>query len=71
MKRFADLLERLVYTNARNEKIKCLSSYFSEAKDPERGLAVAAIAGTLEIANVTPRIIRSLVAGRVRWLRQT
>ena len=65
MKRFADLLERLVYTNSRNEKLQHLSTYFTEVVDPARGLAVAAIAGTLDIPNVTPKVIRTLAEDRV------
>ena len=61
MKRFATLLERLVFTTSRNGKIRLLQDYFRSAPDPDRGLGLAAIAGTLEIAHVTPAVIRHLL----------
>ena len=65
MKLFADLLERLVFTNSRNEKLRLLATYFREAPDPDRGWAVAAIAGTLDTRTVTPSIVRKLTEARV------
>lgn len=65
MKRFARLLESLVFTSSRTEKLRLLENYFREGSDPDRGLGLAAIAGTLEIPHVTPRIIRKLVESRV------
>ena len=65
MRRFARLLESLVFTNSRTEKLRLLESYFRETPDPDRGLGLAALAGTLEIPQVTPAIIRKLVENRV------
>ena len=65
MKRFAGLLERLVYTGSRNEKLRLLQAHFADAPDPDRGFAVAAIARTLEVPSVTPAIVRGLVEERV------
>ena len=65
MKLFALLLEQLVYSSSRNQKIKHLETYFSEAKDPDRGIAVAAIDRGLRIQNVTSSVIRKLIEDRV------
>ena len=65
MKRFAGLLERLVYTGSRNEKLRLLQAHFADTPDPDRGFAVAAIARTLEVPSVTPAIVRGLVEERV------
>jgi len=61
---FADLLERLVFTPARNAKIALLRRYFATAPDPDRGFALAAIAGELGFAAAKPALIRDLAAAR-------
>jgi DNA ligase-1 len=65
MNRFAELLDRLVFTPGRNGKIRLLKDYFAEVPDPERGWAVAAITRDLDIASVKPAAIRQLVTSRV------
>jgi DNA ligase-1 len=60
MKHFARLLERLVLTPSRNGKIKLLTDYFRDVPDPDRGLGLAAIAGTLDIKAVKPALLREL-----------
>ena len=65
MKRFARILESLVFTNSRTEKLRLLEAYFRETPDPDRGLGLAAIAGSLETPHVTPTVIRKLVESRV------
>lgn len=65
MQAFARLLERLVFTRARNAKLRLLADYFAAAPDPDRGWALAALGGELEIAAVTPSRIRGVVERRV------
>ncbi|WFU02779.1 cisplatin damage response ATP-dependent DNA ligase [Rhizobium sp. CB3171] len=65
MKAFADLLDRLVLTPSRNGKLKLLTDYFRETPDPDRGYGLAAIAGTLEVRNVKPAMLRELVLERM------
>ncbi|MEK1875428.1 MAG: cisplatin damage response ATP-dependent DNA ligase [Rhizobium altiplani] len=65
MKAFADLLDRLVLTPSRNGKLKLLSDYFRDTPDPDRGYGLAAIAGTLEVRNVKPAMLRELVLERM------
>ncbi|KQV32491.1 ATP-dependent DNA ligase [Rhizobium sp. Root1203] len=65
MKAFADLLDRLVLTPSRNGKLKLLADYFRDTPDPDRGYGLAAIAGTLEVRNVKPAMLRELVLERM------
>ncbi|MCX8279935.1 cisplatin damage response ATP-dependent DNA ligase [Phyllobacterium sp. 0TCS1.6C] len=65
MEEFAELLDRLVLTPARNGKLTLLVDYFSRTRDPDRGYALAAITGDLNIANVKPAMLRSLIAERM------
>ncbi|MEQ1939681.1 cisplatin damage response ATP-dependent DNA ligase [Mesorhizobium sp. CN5-321] len=65
MDRFADLLDRLVLTPSRNGKLTLLVDYFRATEDPDRGLALAAITGDLNIASVKPAMLRQLVMERM------
>lgn len=65
MKAFADLLDRLVLTPSRNGKLKLLTDYFRDTPDPDRGYGLAVIAGTLEVRNVKPAMLRELVLERM------
>lgn len=62
---FADLLLRLAVSPGRNEKLRLLQDFFRARPDPERGLALAALTGTLDLKKVTPSLLRSLVTERV------
>jgi DNA ligase-1 len=61
---FADLLERLVLTPGRLSKVALLRAYFAGAADPERGLALAAMAGTLSFPAAKAGLIRDLAEAR-------
>jgi DNA ligase-1 len=65
LNRFAELLDRLVLTPARNGKLRLLVDYFRAVEDPDRGLALAAITGDLSIAAVKPAMLRALIAERM------
>jgi len=62
---FADLLLRLAMTPGRNDKLRLLKEFFAARPDPERGLALAAITGDLDLRRVTPSLLRSLAVERV------
>ncbi len=64
MKLFADLLERLAFTPSRLGKLALLRAYFTRAPDPDRGYALAAIAGTLRLPAIRPNMVRALAATR-------
>lgn len=65
MKAFSELLERLLLTPARNGKRALLGAYFSGQSDPERGWALAALTGELDLPGIKAGLVRGLVAGRV------
>jgi DNA ligase-1 len=61
---FAELLERLVFTPARNAKIALLRRYFATQPDPDRGIGLAAISGELAFKVAKSGLIRELAAAR-------
>ena len=65
MKAFATLLDRLVLTPSRNGKLKLLADYFRDTPDPDRGYGLAALAGTLDLRNIKPALLRELVLERL------
>jgi DNA ligase-1 len=64
MKTFAALLDRLVYTPARNGKIALMARYFRTVPDPDRGWGLAALTGELTLDFAKPALIRNLIADR-------
>src|SRR5262245_19412096 len=65
MQRFAALLDRLVLTPQRNAKLRLLADYFATVPDPDRGYALAALTGELDIPSVKPAMLRALIAERI------
>ena len=65
MRAFSQLLDDLVYTRSRNTKLKLIGDYLKETPDPDRGYALAALTGTLDIPHVKPAAVRALVAERI------
>ncbi len=65
MKAFARLLEALVTTPSRNAKLTLLTGYFRSQPDPDRGWALACIAGSLALRNVTGSTLRTMAEERV------
>jgi DNA ligase-1 len=64
MKDFAELLERLLFSPGRNSKIALLRDYFARRPDPERGYALAAIAGALDFPGAKPAALRAMAESR-------
>jgi DNA ligase-1 len=65
MQRFAALLDRLVLTPQRNGKLRLLADHFRETPDPDRGWALAALTGGLDLPSVKPALLREMVARRI------
>jgi DNA ligase-1 len=65
LQRFADLLDRLVLTPSRNGKLRLMADHFRTVPDPERGYALAAITGELDIRSVKPAMLRDLMTERM------
>lgn len=65
MKDFAALLESLVLTPARNQKIAHMIHYFKDAPDPDRGYALAVLTGTMNFKNVKSGFLKNIVLEKV------
>lgn len=65
MRAFADLLDRLIYTRSRNAKLRLIGDYLRVTPDPDRGWAMAALTGTLDLPAVKPALLRALIESRV------
>ena len=48
MRAFAALTERLAFESGRAAKLTLIADYLATAPDPDRGYALAALAGTLD-----------------------
>lgn len=65
MKRFAALIDRLIYTRSRNSKLALIVDYLRHAPDPDRGWALAALTEALDFPAVKAGTVRALLATRV------
>ncbi|MEM7565602.1 MAG: cisplatin damage response ATP-dependent DNA ligase [Pseudomonadota bacterium] len=65
MNDFAALIDRVLFEQRRNGKLRILADYFRDTPDPERGWALAAMTDALSFANAKPGLIRQLVEERV------
>ena len=65
MRAFSNLLDSLIYTRSRNAKLKLIGDYLAVTPDPDRGWAMAALTGTLDLPAVKPAVIRALIEARV------
>jgi DNA ligase-1 len=65
MKAFAELVDNLYYVNSNNAKAELLLEYLSTTPDPDRGWAIAAIAGTLHFDFFKRRTIKDIIIERV------
>jgi DNA ligase 1 len=64
MNRFAELLDRLAYEPARNNKLRLMTEHFRSTADPDRGWALAALTGSLSFQHAKPGVIRTLIGER-------
>jgi len=65
MRGFANLLDRLAFTPQRNGKLTLLRDFMRDAPDPERGWALASLAGELTFDAAKPAFIRKAVEARM------
>ena len=65
MRAFSQLLDDLVYTRSRLSKLRLIGDYLKTTPDPDRGLALAALTGTLDIPAVKPAVVRALGEERI------
>jgi DNA ligase-1 len=62
---FAALVDALVYTRSRNEKLRLIAEYLRRTPDPDRGWALAALTDGLDFPAVKSSTIRNLMHDRV------
>ncbi|MCA1654805.1 MAG: ATP-dependent DNA ligase, partial [Sphingomonadales bacterium] len=65
MRAFSQLLDDLTYTRSRNTKLRLIGNYLKETPDPDRGVALAALTGCLDIPAVKPAVIRAMAEERI------
>ncbi|MCW8109192.1 cisplatin damage response ATP-dependent DNA ligase [Alteromonas ponticola] len=65
MQAFSNLLEQLYYTSSHNAKAALIIDYLRNTPDPDRGWAIAAIAGTLRFDFFKRNTIKQLILERV------
>lgn len=65
MRDFSELLDALVYTRSRNGKLRLIGDYLRRTPDPDRGYALAALTGELDLPAVKPAAIRAIAEERV------
>ena len=65
MEQFACLLDALTYTRSRNAKLRLIADYLLATPDPDRGWALAALTGTLDLKAVQPSMLKARMAERV------
>ena len=65
MEAFAALVDALVYTRSRNEKLRLIAAYLRDTPDPDRGWALAALTDCLSFPAVKASTIRNLMMERV------
>jgi len=65
MRAFSQLLDDLVYTRSRNTKLRLIGDYLKATPDPDRGIALAALTGSLSIPAVKGAAIRAIAEERL------
>ena len=68
MNRFADLLDRLAYEPARNNKLRLITDYLRATPDPERGWALAALTGLVFLLGIYPTPFWNVIVAATRNL---
>jgi DNA ligase 1 len=65
MQDFARLIDALTYTRSRTAKLRLIGDYLRATPDPDRGWAMAALTGDIDLAAVKPAAIRAMIDERV------
>jgi DNA ligase-1 len=65
MRAFAELIDSLTYTRSRNAKLRLIGDYLKCTPDPDRGWALAALTGEVDLPAVKPAAIRAMIEERV------
>ena len=62
---FARLIDALLYTPGRTAKLRLIGDYLRVTPDPDRGWALAALTGAVDLPAIKPAAIRAMMDARV------
>ena len=65
MRRFAALVDSLIYTRSRNAKLAAIAAYLRATPDPDRGWALAALTDSIDFPAVKAATVRNLAGTRI------
>ena len=65
MDAFAILIDALIYTRSRNEKLRLIADYLRRTRDPDRGWALAALTEALDFPAIKSSTVRNLMMERI------
>ena len=67
MKKFANLLEQLLFTYSTNKKIDILATYLKSLNHKEKGITVAVLTGNLNFKNIKRSNILNIIKSKLDW----
>ena len=67
LKKFANLLEQLLFTYSTNKKIDILASYLKSLNYKEKGITIAVLTGNLNFKNIKRSNILNIIKSKLDW----
>ena len=67
MKKFANLLEQLLFTYSTNRKIEILATYLKSLNYKEKGITIAVLTGNLNFKNIKRSNILNIIKSKLDW----
>ena len=67
MKKFANLLEQLLFTYSTNRKIEILATYLKSLNYKEKGITIAILTGSLNFKNIKRSNFLNIVKSKLDW----
>ena len=67
MKKFANLLEQLLFTYSTNRKIDILATYLKSLNHKEKGITIAVLTGNLNFKNIKRSNILNIIKDKLDW----
>ena len=67
LKKFANLLEQLLFTYSTNRKIDILATYLKSLNLKEKGITIAVLTGNLNFKNIKRSNILNIIKSKLDW----
>ena len=67
LKKFANLLEQLLFTYSTNRKIEILATYLKGINYKEKGITIAVLTGNLNFKNIKRSNILNIIKSKLDW----